>query len=305
MMSDLDRIVDECVDRIRGGEGVDACLASYPEHSGELRPLLEAVLQTSSAYAFAPSATAKERNRRRFDAALGELRAKREARQSLFSQFFGRTRMWAPVALAVVVAVIGYFGLKPMLFPDEGQTQIGSEEELPVSPITVQPSSDGNFVFLISDEVNAIDDFASLDVSISTIGLLPSGGAGWIEFEPEVREVDLTLLPGDETQEIWRGDVPESQYSRVSIRVDGVRGILKETGEEVEVKLPSGRLQISIPFEVSTDVVTSFTFDVTVVAAGNEKSGVKYILKPVINESGPDVEARPSKGKGKDLQQGP
>ena len=203
MMSDLDRIIDECVDRLNSGEGIDACLASYPEHAEELKPLLDAVLQTSSAYRFAPSATAKERDRRRFNAALEERMVKREARQSLFSQFFGRTRMWAPVALAVVIAVIGYFGLRPALLPDEGQTQIPSpEQELPVSPITPPPSPDGNFVFLISDEVNAIDDFASLDLSISTIGLLPSDESGWIEFEPETRRVDLTLLPGAETQEI-------------------------------------------------------------------------------------------------------
>jgi thioredoxin reductase len=44
-----------------------------------------------------------------------------------------------------------------------------------------------------------------------------------------------------------------------------------------------------MPFEVTTDTVTSFTFDITVVATGNNG---KYILKPQIGESGARQEPR-------------
>jgi thioredoxin reductase len=47
-----------------------------------------------------------------------------------------------------------------------------------------------------------------------------------------------------------------------------------------------------MPFEVTTDAVTSFTFDITVVATGNNG---KYILKPQIGESGARQEQGPLK----------
>ena len=114
-----------------------------------------------------------------------------------------------------------------------------------------------------------------------------------------MKEVDLALLPGDKTQEIWRGDVPEGQYTKVFIHVNHVSGILKETGQEAEIRLPGEKLQMSTPFLVSADTVTSFTYDLTVIATGSPKNGLKYILKPQIDQSGADQKPNLPKGKGK------
>jgi hypothetical protein len=176
----------------------------------------------------------------------------------------------------VVVLVIAYVTLRVTVFP------VG-----PPSITIPGPSADGNFVFLVSDEVNAIGDFSSLNVTIDRVGLLQSGDSErWVEFSPEVKEFDLTLLPGDKTQELWRGNVTEGQYTKVFIYVTGVRGVLKATGGTVEVKLPSNKLQISKPFEVAAGTVTSFTYDLTVVKTGNAHGGTKYLLKPQIDKSG-------------------
>jgi len=285
MNNNFDRIIDECIDRISQGQSVEACLADYPEHVEQLEPLLRTMLQTKEAYSFLPSASAKRAARQRFNVALERLEQRHREKQPLFTRVFARPRVWATVAAAVIILSIGYFGLRPTLYPAE-----------PVGPV---PNPVGNFVFLISDDVNAIEDFESLDVSISKIGLLPSGDSGeWIEFEPEIEEVDLTLVQGDETQEIWRGNIPEGQYSKVLIHVTDVHGVLKETGETVEVKLPSQKLQLSKAFQITADTVTSFTYDLTVIAAGSPQSGIKYILKPQIAQSG--VDYKPSEGKGKD-----
>jgi hypothetical protein len=169
-----------------------------------------------------------------------------------------------------------------------------------ISPL---PSTEGNFVFLISDDVNAIADFESLTVSISKVGLALDGDSGQsVEFEPEVEEVDLTLVQGDKTQEIWRGDIPEGQYTKAVIYVDAAYGILKETGQRVEVKLPSQKLQIPNEFQVTADTITSFTYDLTVVAAGGPQGEVKYILKPQADQSGADH--KPSQDEGKDTGPG-
>ncbi len=148
-------------------------------------------------------------------------------------------------------------------------------------PVT---STEGNFVFLISDEVNAIADFESVNVTIDKVGLLT--GSGWIEFEPEIKTVDLTLLPGEETQAIWRGDMPQGHYSKVFIYVSDVKGVLKATGQTVDIKLPGNKMQINSDFDISADSVTGFVFDLTVISTGNPNTGLRYMLKPQLDESG-------------------
>ncbi len=289
MDNNFDRIIDDCIDRISRGQSVEACLNDYPEYVKQLEPLLRAMLQTKEAYSFIPSASAKRVSRQRFNAAIEKLEQGRREKQSLFSRMFGRPRVWATVAAALLILVAGYFGLRPSLYP--------------AGPVS---NPEGNFAFLISDEVNAIADFDSLDVSISKIGLLLGGDSGeWIEFKPEGKVVDLTLVQGDKTQEIWRGNIPEGQYNKVFIHVTDVHGVLKETGQTVEIKLPSQKLQMNKPFQVTADTVTSFTYDLTVIATGNSQSGIKYILRPQADQSGADHKPSENKGKGRSGNTGP
>ena len=304
MPDNFDKTFDECIDRINRGESLESCLADYPEYSEQLEPLLRAVLQTKDVYEFKPSPSAKKAARQRFNAALEAPGRKREARQPLFPSLFGWSRALSTVAVVIVIALIGYFGLRPMLFPSgtipqPGPVPIAPSPQpgpIPIAP-SPQPSTEGNFVFLISDDVNAIGDFESLNISISKIGLLPGGDTDqWVEFEPEVNEVDLTLVQGDKTQEIWQGNVSEGQYTKVFIYVTDVHGILKETGQTVDVKLPSQKLHISKPFQVTSGSVTSFVYDITVVKSG--ESG-QYILLPQIAQSGADHEPNKGKTEGK------
>jgi hypothetical protein len=271
MKNNLDNILDECIDRINLGESIEACLNDYPEYRQELGPLLHAMLEMKTAYSFTPSTRAESLHRQRFNAALAASRERRERRQPLFNWILGRSKVWAPVAAAIVIALVGYFGLRPALTP----------------PVMIaQPNPEGNFAFLMSDEVNDIGDFEALHISISRVGLhLAGDDEEIIEFEPGIQMVDLTQLQGKRAQEVWRGDIPEGEYSKVFLEVSEVSGILLENGEEIEIKLPSGKLQISTPFEVESGEVTNFVYDLTVVKAG--KSG-QYILKPQIGQSGAD-----------------
>ena len=144
---------------------------------------------------------------------------------------------------------------------------------------------EGNFRFLISDEANAIEDFASVNVTISKIGIHGSGDSGnWTEFIPDITKVDLKLLVGENATEIWSGYVEPGEYNKVFIYVGNVTAILDDAdGGKADVKLPSDKLQISKPFTLGPDLSVSFVFDITIVEAG--KSG-KYVLKPQIGESG-------------------
>lgn len=304
MKDDFNEILDRCIDRINRGEEIDSCLADYPNYAEQLGPLLQAMVTAREAYSFMPSPSTKRAARERFNAAIEDLERRREEKQPLFDWLQGWSRVWVTATAVMIIAIIGYFGIKPMLFSGESITQPSPSpiepgpqaEPLPATPspqpepspemIVALPSPEGNFTFLISDDVNAIADFESVNVSISKISLLRSGDSDQlIEFEPELGEVDLTLVQGDKTQEIWKGNIPEGEYTNVSIQVSDVRGILKETGEEVEIKLPSQKLHISKRFQISADTLTAFTYDLTVVAAGSPKGTLKYILKPQVDQS--------------------
>ena len=289
MADDLNKILDECIDRIISGESIESCLLDYPGSSEQLKPLLQAALQSKKAYTFVPGEETKLAAKRRFNAAIERrLQAGKET-QPWLSRILGKPLTWAALA-AVTAAIVGiYFGINQMVYP--------------ISPIVPDPDPEGNFVLLISDDVNAISDFESVDVSITKIGLFSSDNGGWMEFEPDVKVVDLTTVQGDLAQQIWRGNLPEGEYTRVFIYISNVQGVLKEAmesnGQSVEIKLPGNKLHISKPFQITGGTVTSFTYDLTVIATGNEQSGIKYILKPQADESGAENKPANNRGKGK------
>ena len=263
MSEDFERILDECVDRINRGESPADCLSQYPEYADKLRPMLKSMHAVQKTYAFTPSPDEKRAAGQRFHAALDK---RRQATPALsFLSAISRPAAVATVAV-LVVALVATLVILPRVIPE-----------------TLVPNTEGNFAFLISDEPNAIGDFESLNVTISRVVLRAAGSVKPLEFTPETKTVDLTQLQGEDYQEIWRGDVPAGQYSHVVIYVSGVTGKLKSTRQSINVKLPSSKLQMSASFEVTTDTVTSFTFDITVVKTGNNG---RYLLKPQISESG-------------------
>ena len=219
----------------------------------------------------------------------------------------------------VTVAIIGILALgligcgaqsrQKSVSPDDGATT-PREGDAPFG----QSGDFSNFRLLVSDEVNAIGDFESLNVVISRIGVHGGGeSGGWTEITLQATDgvtgsgpvsLDLTMLQGDRAQEIWSGHMEPGSYSKMFIYVDEVTGVLEDTGEVITVKLPSNKLHLSVPFEVTESSVTSFVYDITVIAAGNSKAGrVKYILKPQILESGSEVrfeEVEPEEELGED-----
>jgi cold shock CspA family protein len=113
-----------------------------------------------------------------------------------------------------------------------------------------------------------------------------SGDGEWVERQVDSRTVDLTQLQGANATMLGNITVPSGEYEQVFVHVSEVNGTLK-TGEQVNVKLPSQKLQLKEGFAVNSSNDVDFVFDITVFKAGN--SG-KYILKPVASESGTDVE---------------
>ena len=288
MADKFDEILDICIDRINRGDSIEDCLADYPEYADELEPLLASMFSTKNAFSFVPQDSVKQGAWQRFSAALRDSERQQEKSILPFPWILGKTRAWAVVATVLVVALVGYFGV----------TQI-----LPPNVIVTEPDPTGNFAFYISDEQNAIGDFQSLDLTVSKIRLHQENGE-WIEFIPETDLVDLTLLQGDMAQQVWRGNVPQGQYSAAVLYATSVTGMLKSTSETVDIKLPSNKLHLDLTFEISTESLTEFVYDVTVIAIG----GGRYNLLPVAGESGTDRNIQkvdiPGQGEGQGQEQG-
>ena len=101
--------------------------------------------------------------------------------------------------------------------------------------------------------------------------------------------VDLTQVVGDKAIGVFEGELEEGRYTKIELYAADVEGIVD--GESVDVKIPSGKLQIVKPFEVVAGETLSFVFDINVVKKGQKQA---YNLLPVISESGVagrDVEA--------------
>jgi len=172
--------------------------------------------------------------------------------------------------------------------PESATTDASQVSDSP----TGAPTVGGSVAFYISDEQNAMGDFQHLNVTVTRVGFerAAEDKGGWVEHDVDNATVDLTALQGPNATLIGEYNLSNGTYSTVFVHVGNVNATL-QNGEEVRVKLPSEKLQIQQPFTVDNGSTVDFVFDITVHKAG--KSG-KYILKPVIGESGTDVPIEPT-----------
>lgn len=97
---EFNNILDECLERILGGETLEQCLKLYPEQAAELKPLLETVLAVKEASAVEPRPEFKARARYQFRSALQEKAAGRSR------PFFGWIPRWATIVTIVLVLLL-------------------------------------------------------------------------------------------------------------------------------------------------------------------------------------------------------
>jgi hypothetical protein len=279
MSENFELILDRCLDRLHRGEAVETILSEYPEYADRLKPLLDTAVNTASSYSLIPPTETKLAWKQKFNEALAAQRETRRRAQPWSYRGLLRYAAWAVPVTLVIILFITLVGIPHVVSPVWPVFR-------PESPIiTGIPSVDGNFAFYISDDVNAIADFESVIIDISGIGLQKKDTGEWVEFTPTITSVDLVDLPGEVSREVWRGNIPAGEYKQVFIFVDNVTGILNANKQITEIKLPSNKLRMTIPFTVSDNAVTGFTYDLTVFATGNNKN-MKYILKPQVTESG-------------------
>ncbi len=144
MSSGIEGILDTCLERVRlGGESIEQCLDSYPEHASELEPLLRAALRVMDVSSIRPRDEFGRVARSRLLSAVSTGNARGKERRFPMMRW---QRGWA-VALAVIlaIAVVG------------GGTVTASSGSLPgdvLYPVKTTAEKVQSF-FTFGDEANA------------------------------------------------------------------------------------------------------------------------------------------------------
>ena len=151
---------------------------------------------------------------------------------------------------------------------------------------SINTGDSGQFELLISDQPAAIDDFDYLNVEFSHANIFTDNESEDVQRVSleNTSAVDLTQVRNLAAQSLINTSLASGNYSKIELYSERINASVD--GENVEVKIPPGKLMITKPFEIRPNATTSFVFDIQVVLRGNEQNNQGYILKPVISESG-------------------
>lgn len=169
---------------------------------------------------------------------------------------------------------------------------------------TTGDSEKGQFQLYISDRPADIDKFDYLNVTVSEVRVFPetsdnstnNSESSFQQFNV-TETVDLTQLKGDNATAVLTEELEAGNYSKLELEASSIDAEINGTSEEV--KLPSGKLQLTKGFTVAPNQTTEFVFDIQVTLRGNQQNNQGYILRPVISQSGTvgeDVEINRKQG---------
>ena len=257
MNRDFDEILDECVDRINSGEGIEECLASYPEHAQELEPTLRAMFEIRAAYSFTPRPGAKAAAKQRFYAALDSLERKRQERPALPRRLFRWSWAWAGLASVIVLVIIVYAVMTTLAPADAGILEVRATDALPQGVSKILVSVDHIQVH----EADAEEE------------------SGWITVIDEARTFDLIAISGVE-EVLGSNEMEATAYTGIRMNVVSVEVTI--SGEEKTATIPSGELKIVRPFSVEKGDVTILTLDFDAAKSVVVTSKGEVIFKPVV-----------------------
>jgi hypothetical protein len=116
--NEFDNILDECLERVIGGEPVERCLSDYPQYAADLEPLLRTALDAKMATAIEPRPEFRNRARYQFQNAIRDMETPRPR------GFFSWQPRWVTAVIVVAVLLIAGSG-----------TVLASGDSLPDEPL--------------------------------------------------------------------------------------------------------------------------------------------------------------------------
>ena len=261
MNKDFDEILDECIDRMNSGQSLEDCLKLYPKFAHELESHLKVASELQLQSTFVPSQAAKARGRERFFRARAELEQKRQESQlPLLQRLFRQPKVWAPMATAFILAIVGY-SLWTVF--------------IPVSPPVAYA---GILEVRVTDAPT--HNVSAVNITVSNIEVHKTEGeTEWLSVIKGDKSFDLLKLRGVE-EVLGSKEIETGNYTQIRMDVKDV--IVTIDGEQQNAVLPSGKLKLLCSFEIERDKTTVLTLDFdankSVVITGSDK----VIFKPVI-----------------------
>ncbi|MEF8821413.1 MAG: DUF4382 domain-containing protein, partial [Halovenus sp.] len=95
-----------------------------------------------------------------------------------------------------------------------------------------------------------------------------AGRGGFYTLDLDGATVDLTQVVDDRAISVFDGELSEGRYTKIELYVADIEGVVD--GEVAEVKVPSGKLQITQSFDVVAGEAVEFVFDINVVKRGQK-----------------------------------
>jgi len=125
----------------------------------------------------------------------------------------------------------------------------------------------GTLEIRLKDHREAIDDFATLEVSVKAVRLSPktkrtAAKAEWKDLSPSVQQVDLTRYTGKDSAVIFNGKLVQGHFEAIHLKLDPVKGILKKNQQEVPIENLIS--PIKLPFSIRPRTETGIVLDLVV-----------------------------------------
>ena len=119
----------------------------------------------------------------------------------------------------------------------------------------------------IKDHREAIDDFASLELSIKVLRLRRKSSfkfwqSEWEDLQPTVKKVDLTNYVGNRSVAIFRGERSAGAFDAVHLKLEAIAGTSKKGGE---LPVRNDVNPIRLRFAIRGNEETVIVFDLVVV----------------------------------------
>ena len=266
MSRDFDEILDECIDRINSGEGIEECLASYPEHAQELEPALRAIFDIRAAYSFTPRPAAKAAAKQRFYAVLDSLERKRQERRAVPRRLFRWSWVWAGIAAILLLVLVSYALVTTLAPANAGILEVRATDAPP-------------------------QDVSEILVSVDDIQVHKAGageGSGWITIIEEPRTFDLIKISGIE-EVLGSREIEATDYTQ--IRMDVLSVEVTINGEKKSATVPSGVIKIVrlTPFSVEkgekTILILDFDAEKSVKVTGKGEVRFRPVVKVLVRKA--------------------
>lgn len=167
----------------------------------------------------------------------------------------------------------------------------------PGTDINGSPEGMGTLEVLLHD---APGDYKEVNIFVERVEVNNTeSNGGWIEVATPEVSVDLLELTNGNMQLLGSEDLEPGTYEQIRLILNNEKNNLVVGDQVHDLFVPSGEqtgVKINVNAEIEEGITYSLLldFDVarSIVERGNEKSGIRYLLKPVINATSQAVSGR-------------